>query len=178
MNTLSVTTSKPWYREPWPWFLMSLPAIAVIAGLTTVWIAYRTADGLVVGDYYKAGLAVNQTLAREDAARALGLAATLNTENGMLTLSLAGRLKTYPEKLVLTLAHPTHQGMDQILTMQHQGSGHYRATLPAMHAGKWHLELTDSASAWRLSGILHTPLSQPVIITAGTDTSVQPQKGD
>ncbi len=49
MNTLSSPTSKPWYREPWPWFLISLPAAAVIAGLTTVWIAANSADGLVVG---------------------------------------------------------------------------------------------------------------------------------
>jgi hypothetical protein len=175
LNTLSVTTSKPWYREPWPWFLMSLPAIAVIAGLTTVWIAYRSADGLVVGDYYKAGLAVNQTLAREDTARALGLTATLSTENSVLALSLTGKLKTYPEQLILTLAHPTRQGMDQILTLQHAGSGHYRVSLPGMHAGKWHLELTDAASTWRLSGVLHTPLSQPVIIMTGTETTVQPQ---
>jgi hypothetical protein len=175
MNTLSVPTSKPWYREPWPWFLMSLPTTAVIAGLTTVWIAYQSADGLVVGDYYKAGLAVNQTLAREDTARALGITATLNTEHGVLSLSLAGRLKTYPEQLILTLAHPTRQGMDQILTLQHTGSGHYRATLPAMHAGKWHVELADTASTWRLSGVLHTPFSQPVTITSDAETTVQPQ---
>jgi uncharacterized protein len=175
MNTLSVPTSKPWYREPWPWFLMSLPATAVIAGLTTVWIAYQSADGLVVGDYYKAGLAVNQTLAREDTARALGITATLHTEHGVLALSLAGRLKTYPEQLILTLAHPTRQGMDQILTLQHTGSGHYRATLPAMHAGKWHVELADTASTWRLSGVLHTPFSQPVTITSDAETTVQPQ---
>ena len=175
MNTLSVTTSKPWYREPWPWFLISLPAIAVIAGLATVWVAYRSADGLVVGAYYRAGLAVNQTLAREDAARVLGMTATLNTENGVLSLSLAGSLKVYPERLILTLAHPTRQGMDQVLTLQHSGSGHYRANLPAMHAGKWHLDLTDAASTWRLPGVLHTPLSQPVTITTGTETTVQPQ---
>ena len=47
--------TKPWYREPWPWFLISLPATAVAAGITTVWIAATNADGLVVGDYYKAG---------------------------------------------------------------------------------------------------------------------------
>lgn len=175
MNSLSIPTNKPWYREPWPWFLISLPAIAVVAGLTTVWIAYRTADGLVVGDYYKAGLAINQTLAREDAARALGMTATLSTEDGMLALSLPSDLKTYPEQLILTLAHPTRQGMDQILTLHHAGSGHYRVALPGLHAGKWHLELTDAATTWRLSGVLHTPLSQPVTITTDTETTVQPQ---
>jgi hypothetical protein len=96
MNTLSHPAGKPWYREPWPWFLISLPATAVIAGLTTVWIAATSADGLVVGDYYKAGLAINQTLARDDAARALALHATFEIEDDALALTLAGRLQAYP----------------------------------------------------------------------------------
>lgn len=175
MNALSIKTSKPWYREPWPWFLISLPATAVIAGITTVWIAYQSADGLVVGDYYKAGLAVNQTLAREDTARTLAIHATLATENGALALTLSGKLNAYPEQLVLTLAHPTRQGLDQVLTLQHTANGHYRVPLPAMPAGKWHLELADAASSWRLSGVLHTPFSQPVSFTTDAETTVQPQ---
>ena len=158
--------SKPWYREPWPWFLMSLPATAVVAGLTTVWIAVQSDDGLVVGDYYKEGLAINQTLARDDAARALALAATMKSERGELLLTLAGHLKTYPVQLTLTLAHPTHQGMDHTLTLHYAGGGHYRAALPAMPAGKWHAQLTDSASAWRLSGVLHSPFDQPATLSS------------
>jgi hypothetical protein len=30
---------KPWYKQFWPWFVFALPAIAVIAGITTVIIA-------------------------------------------------------------------------------------------------------------------------------------------
>ena len=167
--------SKPWYREPWPWFLMSLPATAVVAGLTTVWLAARSADGLVVGDYYKAGLAINQTLARDDAARTLGLVATLKNEDGALSLVLAGRLKSYPEQLTLTLAHPTHQGMDHVLTLHHSGAGHYRATLPGMPAGKWHAQLVDAASTWRLSGVLHSPFDQPTTLSASESIVQQPQ---
>ncbi|MDP1644043.1 MAG: FixH family protein [Thiobacillus sp.] len=169
--------SKPWYREPWPWFLISLPATAVIAGVTTVWIAATSADGLVVGDYYKAGLAINQTLARDDAARALALAATLKNEDGALTLTLAGRMKAYPEQLTLTMAHPTRQGLDQTLVFSHAGGGHYRAALPAMPAGKWHVQLADAASTWRLSGVLYTPFSQPVTLTTDAESTVQ-SKGD
>jgi hypothetical protein len=175
MNTLSAPTSKPWYREPWPWFLISLPATAVIAGVTTVWIAVTSADGLVVGDYYKAGLAINQTLARDDAARALALTATLQSQDGTLALALGGRLQSYPAQLSLTLAHPTRQGLDQTLTFSHAGGGHYRTSLPALPAGKWHAQLTDTASAWRLSGVLHTPFSQPVVLTTGTESTVQLQ---
>ena len=175
MNSLSAPTSKPWYREPWPWFLISLPATAVIAGLTTVWIAYQSADGLVVGDYYKAGLAINQTLARDDAARALDLTATLAHEAGALGITLTGRLQAFPDQLSLTLAHPTRQGMDQTLVLNHAGSGHYRTSMPAMSVGKWHAELAEPASTWRLSGVLHTPLGAPVTLTAGTVSTVQTQ---
>jgi hypothetical protein len=169
----SALQSKPWYREPWPWFLISLPAAAVIAGLTTVWIAARSADGLVVGDYYKAGLAINQTLARDDTARALALTATLQRVDEALALTLAGRLQAWPDQLGLTLAHPTRQGQDWTLVLKHAGGGHYRAALPAMADGKWHAQLADSASTWRLSGVLHTPFNQPVTLMTDAVPTVQ-----
>lgn len=176
MHTPSApTTSKPWYREPWPWFLISLPAAAVIAGLTTVWIAARSADGLVVGDYYKAGLAINQTLARDDAARDLELAATLQHDDGALVLTLAGRMAAYPEQLSLVLAHPTRQGMDRTLALSHAGGGHYRTSLPSLPAGKWHAQLADDTATWRLFGVLHTPFSHPVTLTTDAGSTVQPE---
>jgi len=167
--------SKPWYREPWPWFLISLPASAVAAGLVTVWIAATSADGLVVGDYYKAGLAINQTLARDDAARALALTATVKSENGVLALALGGRMQAYPEQLTLTLAHPPRQGMDQILTLDHTGGGHYRAALPLLHAGKWQVQLADRDAAWRLGGVLHIPLDRAVTLAASGPIVHQPE---
>src|SRR3569623_3455121 len=130
--TNTVLHAIPWYREAWPWVLLSLPATAVAAGLTTVWIAYQSADGLVAGDLYKEGLASNQTPERPDAAHALAPAATVKSEDGALVLTLAGHLTAYPDQLTLTLAHPTHQGMDHTLTLHHAGGNRYRATLPAM----------------------------------------------
>lgn len=170
MNTLSPAAPRPWYREPWPWFLIALPATAVVAGLATVWIAAKSADGLVVGDYYKAGLAINQTLARDDAARALQLVATLAGDGGTLALSLEGRLAAYPDALTLTLAHPTRQGQDRTLTLAHAGKGHYRAAMPALADGKWQLQLADAAGTWRLAGVLHTPFAQPVRFAAAEPT--------
>lgn len=175
MNPLNRHASKPWYREPWPWFLISLPATAVIAGLVTVWIAVTSADGLVVGDYYKAGLAINQTLARDATAHDLALTARLQSRDGALSLALAGRLQAYPDRLTLTLAHPTRQGMDQTLTLGHLGGGLYRASMPAIAAGKWHAELADTASAWRLSGVLHTPLDWPITLAAAAGSTTQAQ---
>ncbi|MCA1978862.1 MAG: FixH family protein [Thiobacillus sp.] len=166
MKTLTEPTRKPWYREPWPWFLMSLPATAVVAGIATVWIAFTNYDGLVVGDYYKAGLAINQTLARDDAARALGLAATLRTRDGALNVALTGKPNAWPEQLTLTLAHPTHQGQDRTVILHHAGNGTYRAAMPALHPGKWHAQLTDSGATWRLAGGVRAPFDQPASLRA------------
>jgi hypothetical protein len=164
-NTLSAPRSRPWYREPWPWFLISLPATAVIAGLTTAWFAVKSADGLVVGDYYKAGLAINQTLARDDAARELALKATLQSEEAFLALTLTGRLQEYPDPLMLTLAHPTRQGADQVMDLAHAGNGQYRGALSsALSDGKWLIQVEDLETSWRLNGVLHTPMTEAVVL--------------
>ena len=54
--------SLPWYKERWTWLLMLMPATAIVAGFITLWLAITSFDGLVADDYYKQGLAVNQTL--------------------------------------------------------------------------------------------------------------------
>jgi hypothetical protein len=41
---------KPWYRERWPWLLMSGPAAVLLAGAVTTWIAFASADGLEAED--------------------------------------------------------------------------------------------------------------------------------
>ncbi len=38
----------PWYKYPWLWFMISLPASAVVAGLYTVYIAYQNAPQVIV----------------------------------------------------------------------------------------------------------------------------------
>ena len=73
---------EPWYRQGWPWFLIALPATAVVAGIVTLVIAAKTFDGMVVDDYYKEGRAIVQTIGRVEHARELGLRAALRTVHG------------------------------------------------------------------------------------------------
>ena len=68
---------RPWYREPWPWILMSGPFTVVVAGLVTAWIAVANEDPLVVDNYYKEGLAINRVLERDQAAAQGGYRAEL-----------------------------------------------------------------------------------------------------
>lgn len=40
----------PWYRQFWPWFIIALPASAVIASFISLWLAISHPDQLVVND--------------------------------------------------------------------------------------------------------------------------------
>jgi len=57
----------PWWKWGHVWLLIAGPAAVVVAGLVTAVIAVRSQDPLVAGDYYRRGVEINQTLAREKA---------------------------------------------------------------------------------------------------------------
>jgi hypothetical protein len=140
-------TIKPWYREPWPWLLMSGPAAVLLAGGATMWIAFASADGLVAEDYYKQGLGINRVLAREEAAREMGLDAQVSLRDGKITVNLKGQ---EPEALFVRLAHATRAGFDQRLRLAPVRAGVYEAQLPPLAPGHWHLTIEDPRGAWRI----------------------------
>lgn len=138
---------KPWYKEPWPWILMSGPAAVIVAAALTVWIAIATADGLVADDYYKRGLAVNAVTRREQAAERRGIAAQFERERGRMRVRLSGDA---PDALFLNFVHATRAGHDLRLRLEPAGVGVYEAALPQLAAGRWRLILEDPRGEWRI----------------------------
>lgn len=148
---------KPWYREPWPWLLMAGPFIVVVAGVVTAWLAVVSDDGLVAGDYYKQGLAVNQLLARAERARAMELEAQLRLSARSVEVRLSAREGVaLPPVLALRLSHPTHADLDQVVSLQGEG-GRYAASLAPLASGRWRVQLEDEAKTWRLVAELLLP---------------------
>jgi uncharacterized protein len=145
---MSAARPQPWYREPWPWILMAGPAIVVVAGIVTAWLAIHTEDGLVVDDYYKQGLAINQTLGRSDAAGRLGVQAEIHFADGRVRVILGSA--AVRGTLILRLVHPTRAGMDQRLEMAAVQPGVYEGQLQALRPGRWHVVLEERD--WRLTG--------------------------
>lgn len=150
----------PWYSEPWPWLLMAGPVTVIVAGIATIWIAVTSSDGLVVDDYYKAGLAINQTLARNALAAVRGYRAEAVVQGEGRSLSL--RLVTtaavpLPETLQLRITHPTRAGRDGLVLLRQRSPGVYAGVMPALMAGRWILLLEDLQSSWRLGGTVSVP---------------------
>lgn len=159
MTGMAPTQSKQWYREPWPWILMAGPAVVVVAALTTAWIAVSHRDALVEDDYYKRGLAINQTLERDQAAAALHLQAQLMVGDNPSRVRLMVQSADpagLPDKLRLRVLHPTLGGMDQVVNLVQSGGGLYEGQLGKLGAAtKWRLILEDGEKHWRLTGTWH-----------------------
>jgi hypothetical protein len=142
-----MSPAQPWYREPWPWILMSGPAAVVVAGSITAWMAFASADGLVADDYYKRGLAINAVLKREQEAARRGIEARVERERDGITVRLEGAA---PEALFLRLAHATRSGNDLRLRLARGADGAYRAALPPLAAGRWRAVVDDPRGEWRV----------------------------
>lgn len=165
MNRI-VAERGSWYQHRWPWILMAGPAVVIVAGIVTAWIAATTSDGLVAEDYYKQGLAVNQRFAREERAAALRFEAFLRVNAEQAELRLVSHSgAALPARLRLTLAHPTRGGEDQTLVLSGE-RGTYVAPLAAPRPGHWRVVVEDEAATWRLSGNLQLPAEPQTILAA------------
>jgi len=159
--------SRPWYKERWPWFLMAGPGVVIVAGFVTLWLAVVSNDGLVSDDYYKQGLAVNQSLQRDHQAGSLGLQGDVMRSGSSLRLLLrADSDAGLPSEIVLKLAHPTRAGQDQLIKMSMEGSGFYSGTLAADVSGRWLVSIEDPAAKWRLQGEWQADSLEPLRLMA------------
>ena len=139
---------KPWYREPWPWLLMSGPAIVVVAGIATAIVAFRGADGLVADDYYKQGLAINREIARDEAARTMGIAGDIRLQAGRARVSLRANA-ALPDRVTLRLVHPARASEDRVVYLARTADGLWEAPLPDLTAGRWRA-IVETAQ-WRVA---------------------------
>ena len=135
---------------------MAGPAIVIVAGFITAWLAIISNDGLVDDNYYKVGLSVNQELKQRQLAAELNLKADLKlVDDGRgVSLTLSGLPKeALPEALQLRLVHPTRKGEDQTINLVRHGSV-FQGTLAAKPGtGRWRVVIEDHLAGWRMDGV-------------------------
>jgi uncharacterized protein len=149
----ALENKTPWYREPWPWILMSGPAVAVVAGFVTLYLAVVGADALVVDNYYKEGLAINRMLDRDRAALEQGYRAVvmISPARTRARIQLTGE-GVLPRELRLRFVHPTKGGMDLEVVARQTQPGWYEAGLALAPAARWDVQIEDAGQQWRLTG--------------------------
>jgi uncharacterized protein len=59
--------SAPWWKHGHVWLVIAGPVVVVVASVVTAVIAIRSNDPVVETDYYRRGIEINKTLARDRA---------------------------------------------------------------------------------------------------------------
>ena len=152
---------KPWYRQFWPWFIIALPATAVVASLYTMSLAYRTTDSLVTEAPDGMDVVAERHLAAESVARSLGLDATLNIDmdSGAITAIIESEMgDDWPTSLSLEFSHPTNAARDVEIALaaalpDADGNPVWAGHLVSIPTGRHYVVLTPETTAeWRLNG--------------------------
>ncbi|MFU8831672.1 MAG: FixH family protein [Wenzhouxiangella sp.] len=144
---------NPWYREPWPWIILGLLGLGVVAGSTLALIALSSPPEMVTGEYERLGRGITDMRSRTESARALGLTGVVVVEPGQVSLSLeADDVSSLPESLLVLFQHPAVQDRDSILRLQQKEHGQYAAVLEALPHERAHVIVTDLAQTWWLAG--------------------------
>ncbi len=165
------TGPDPWYRQFWPWFLILLPAMSVVGGIITIFLATTHPQAMVVDDYARIGLATHRKFERDRQADELGMTAQLSVvaEPAEVRVRLEGS-GPLPDHLVLLLSHPTRPEADRRLLLSGFGEA-YSARLDGPLTGRWYVQIEPPDGDWRLAGELLageetlslTPPVRPVI---------------
>ena len=155
------TDTRPWYQQIWFWFVFGIPGLTIVAGIVTIVIAFTDTDGLVSDDYYKDGMAINQSLQRSALAKRLNLQADVRIQNGQVALVISSDPDIkLPPQLQLTLAHATRSNFDQVVTLLWDAKReHYvGSTETSFTNGAWYASVeTDQ---WRIKKRLQPPFPE------------------
>ncbi len=156
----------PWYRQFWPWFIISLPATAVVAGIATVIIAVKYDDSLVVDNYYKAGLAINQVLTQQDVARQLGISAVLDydADSHQLIVQLPAEIAQQNSVIKLRLVHSTQAKKDKNLLLNRGHQSNFILQVDTIQDGWWKLFIEPVDGEWQISQRIHFPMHGKQIV--------------
>ncbi len=173
MNQHSMTlpanaTPTRWFSHRWPWLLMLGPAIVVVAGSYTCYLAFHNADPLVVGDYYKRGKAINQDLRRDLVAleRRMEVSLDYDAANGLLKGAVQRGGAATNEGLVLRLSHPTLPAKDLRFVVQPDAGGRFKLPLAMLERSRWHVVVEGAQMDWRLEGHWSWPSQRTLDIRA------------
>jgi len=167
------TDTKPWHKQFWPWFLIALPAVVVVACFYTVYLALNNPLSIVKEDYYKEGLAINQDQQRYTRATELGIAAHCLLVGQRMQCEFISGIESLGDKsLQLQFMHPVNNEKDyQISLMAITPSVyHSELLLPAQleifrRESRWYIYLEPIEGTWALQ--TESAVRDQVVIVLG-----------
>lgn len=152
-----------WYKQFWPWFLITIPVVSIILSVTMLNLAINTENSMVIDDYYKEGKAINLQLERVEEAKSRNILTELYSSGTNLTLTFLSGQPESGAALKLLFSHATLESKDFDVLLSQDANGVYRAQLVVPLTGKWNLTLTPLNQQWKISQPMAFPRDQAVL---------------
>jgi hypothetical protein len=162
MNTMTdknTTPNKPWYKEPWLWFLLSVPIASVILSSIMVTVAVVGKDSLVSDNYYKDGIGINQTIEQDRLAVELNIAPIVTIQDKTAIINIQSDKMPTQAFLTLKLVHPTVSDKDITIRLLPTENG-FIGDLPSKVEGRRYLDHYGFDESWRIREEVYLPLNQ------------------
>lgn len=90
MQPSASESPAPWWKFGHVWLVISGPAIVVVAGFATLYLAVRYPDPVIDKEYYQHGLEINQTLANPAASLAPAVQGRNHAQTGVVAAPVEG----------------------------------------------------------------------------------------
>lgn len=151
--------TENWYQNPWVWLLIGIPLSSILFGVVMIVSATVYPDDVVVDDYYKEGMAINQRIDMDEAASRRKLEATGQFDKGRVSFEIEGAIDS---AIVLSIFHVTDRNLDREVLLLPEFGGRYAADqvdLPLDEPGVWYIELAGVDDGWRLRRRVEAPVS-------------------
>ncbi|MDO5686687.1 MAG: FixH family protein [Neisseria sp.] len=148
--------NHPWYKEPWPWILISLPLLMVFISIFGLILpSMDTEDTLVTDDYYKEGKNIILQIERDEKAFAQHISAQVYIQPNMdgVMVITQGEYDT-AQPLRLLFMHPTLKKYDQTVELKQSENNPFQYTAQLEQAlpdtNNWVVRLEDTQNQWRI----------------------------
>jgi len=152
---------QPWYKQFWPWFLISLPVTVMIVCAVIIYLSVSQGGvSMVVDDYYKRGKTINAIIEHVEEAQRRGISFEFTADKGQFTLKYTSG---QPDELSALRVHFVHSTQDEkdfsrMLTVGADGT--YRTDIPEEIKGKWTLTVEPFNEVWKVSEKYQLPKTE------------------
>ena len=156
---------KPWYKQFWPWFLISVPVLVMIVCAIIIYLAVTQGNfSMVVDDYYKRGKTINAVIEHVEKAQELNIRFEFTAVNGKLALRYQSGAPEQLSALNVKFVHATNADKDFTRRVTVAADGVYRADIPEAIDGRWTVTVEPFDRQWKVSQKYTLPATEWTLI--------------
>ncbi|RUO77582.1 FixH family protein [Idiomarina seosinensis] len=156
---------KPWYKQFWPWFLISVPVVVMIVCAIIIYLAVTQGNfSMVVDDYYKRGKTINAVIANVQRAQELNISFQFKAADGKLALRYHSGEPEELSALTVNFVHATDEDRDFVRRVTVASDGIYRADIPANVDSKWTVTIEPFDRQWKVSQKYRLPKTEWTLV--------------